>query len=604
MNVFARIKYAIDERKINNFVRLYQMAKMRAEFKPEYASIINEVTTSERFSTSIAEKCVWYIGNPDILRQFFSKGQYRPGSSIKYNLFWEKAPASYRFVHSNIPSLISKKMATVLFGKGYDFTTDVYQVDETTKVVNKTKRNDILSDSTHEAAVALLDKMGISNILTKAASTESWCGHVILKHSVDTTISNYPILEVYDLRNAEPMIDRGITTAIVFKKWYEKATGLVGVKRRYRLDEIYRTFTEWDGAAVIASNEALAKAGSAKKIVQGTPEVGDAVIEYVLYELTRDGEVAIDLGSLDETRSLVKFTAFPGLKGLLAYDKPNRLPNNEFPDLPFGASDYAGATTPFDALDEIASEIVSEVRDNKTRVFFPANLLPKDANNGSMFGPDPFQKTMVQMPASYAENAKNEITAVEIKDKTEQHIAKWKQAIAQAVNCAGISPLTLGITGLEAINAGEESQRERNKVTLETRSAKIELWAPFLANVIVRSLEFNSYLQQAKIVEQADIPLMDIDFSNCNVRVTFPDYIVNTDRENVDTWGLALQQGIIDRAYALEKILPKASKSERDAITQRAAFEQGQASDNPNALNFGNLIGGGNPGGNPEPGRK
>jgi hypothetical protein len=74
---------------------------------------------------------------------------------------------------------------------------------------------------------------------------------------------------------------------------------------------------------------------------------------------------------------------------------------------------------------------------------------------------------------SLDQSSKNEPIVQQIQDKTASLIEKFKNALVTAINNAGLSPLALGITGLESISAGESSQRERNRVTLETRKDKI-----------------------------------------------------------------------------------------------------------------------------------
>ena len=53
---------------------------------------------------------------------------------------------------------------------------------------------------------------------------------------------------------------------------------------------------------------------------------------------------------------------------------------------------------------------------------------------------------------------------------------KFTTVLTNVINNAGLSPFALGITGLESINQSAESQQERNKVTIETRNKKYDLW--------------------------------------------------------------------------------------------------------------------------------
>lgn len=91
--------------------------------------------------------------------------------------------------------------------------------------------------------------------------------------------------------------------------------------------------------------------------------MGYAVIYNKLYELKTDGkENEVPLTTIPETSNILPEYRFEGLKGMLAFHKPNKLPNNEFPDSVYGASDYQGATDTFDGLDEVYSEFVAEIK--------------------------------------------------------------------------------------------------------------------------------------------------------------------------------------------------------------------------------------------------
>ena len=67
---------------------------------------------------------------------------------------------------------------------------------------------------------------------------------------------------------------------------------------------------------------------------------------------------------------------YKGLKSMLAFYKPNK-PSHDFESLSIGASDYEGSIGSFDALDEVYSEMISEVRNNKTIRNYPQTMIPK-----------------------------------------------------------------------------------------------------------------------------------------------------------------------------------------------------------------------------------
>ena len=172
----------------------------------------------------------------------------------------------------------------------------------------------------------------------------------------------------------------------------------------------------------------------------------------------------------------------------------------------------------------------------------------------------------------------------QIPDKTEEHKAKYLTAVTVALNKAGLSPYSIGITGLESINQSMESQQERNKVTLETRKAKLELWTPYLSKVLSQLLAFNTYLLNTVGVKQDDMPLPDMDITLSTVTIDFGEYLQDTDKDLVDIWGLAKSQGISSTQNAVRELHKSWSEKQILDETNVILFENGMATDTPNGL--------------------
>ena len=139
----------------------------------------------------------------------------------------------------------------------------------------------------------------------------------------------------------------------------------------------------------------------------------------------------------------------------------------------------------------------------------------------------------------------------------------------------------MGITGLEAVNAGEASQRERNKATIETRTKKLALWKPYLEDFFIKLIELNTWMKKSLGVKQDGIDDLDIDWDNCNISVSFPDYITDTQAESINTWGSAKQMGVASTETAIDKIHKDWSDESKAEEVNRIKFEQGVSVDNP-----------------------
>lgn len=538
-------------RRLNRLQKDLNMLRNTIKFNP-YAVAIIDNETDKDFSRRITEYRVWSMGNSYVLRRFFEK-------TLEYqtcNYFWTRAPLSYRMIHSGLPGLICSKMPRILFGNGIAPTVSVYK-DSGEVDKNKTK-------AATDYTLQLIDKVKLRDVLTECATNESWGGHSFIKFSFDTELSNFPIVEAADIMATEVVKERNETVAIVFKTWYDDSAKKGNKDRKYRLDEIYTT----DAA-------------------------GDAVIRYELYELSTGEDRRVPLNSIPETQKIVEAVnaddeiVFTGLKGMIAFEKPNKLPSLEFPHSNYGASDFEGATDSFDAVDEAYSTIINEIRDNRTFRYFASHNFRRNKDTGEILTPDDgFTKNFVLTEGDIdQEQGVNKNRVVDqIPDKTEEHKAKYLTAVTVALNKAGLSPYSIGITGLESINQSAESQQERNKVTLETRKAKLELWTPYLAKVLSQLLAFNTYLLNRVGVKQDDMPLPDMDITLSTVTLDFGEYLQDTDKDLVDIWGLAKTQGISSTQNAVRELHKSWSEKQILDETNVILFENGMATDTPNGL--------------------
>ena len=58
----------------------------------------------------------------------------------------------------------------------------------------------------------------------------------------------------------------------------------------------------------------------------------------------------VDLAEIPDTENDLPEFIYKGLRGMIAFDLPNKTPSHEFIDSDYGASDYEGALDSFDAL--------------------------------------------------------------------------------------------------------------------------------------------------------------------------------------------------------------------------------------------------------------
>lgn len=534
----------------------------RYEFNPLKTHLPASLLEQDLASKRLAENLTWFSASVKAIREFYRTNV--AGLNLDDSTyFWSKAPNDNRKVHSGIPNLISRKMATILFGGGFNIDINIYKEGQ--------EENNVVDEKLSKKAKELMDevllKIVFNEKLKKSAISESWSGHIAVKLSHDIDLSPFPIVEIADKRTFEVVKKRGITAAIIFKTYYKKGS------KDYILHEIYTTTPKDYQTKVNGIDVAVDK--------------GTSMILYKLYLKKANGDLEeVELSALPETAELQSEIIYYGLKGMLAFDKPNLIATGELFDSIYGASDYQGAYSTFDSLDEIVSEIVGELREHKTIRYVPDVFLPVDTS-GNILKYDDFVTNYVITQDRFNEQEyEPKINITQITDKTNQHYEKYKVFVAQACNICGLSPLSLGITGLESINSSDKSTRERAKTTIETRKDKLEIWKPFMEELLVRIMEMTSWIQ-TKFPETIDdgIPKIDIDYSNCDVLVTFPDYVDDSTKERIEAWGPAKQYGVVSTEMAVRKIHGD-DLSEADIIDEvnRIRYEQGMLFNTPDLL--------------------
>lgn len=542
------------KKRLDRLERDLRMVQNRINFNPAKATLnIDQYLSSDSFTQRITEYKVWNTGNSYLLRRYYTAGGGADDIYRTLNYFWRNAPSEFIKKHSGIPQQISNKNGVIIFGGDFKVLVNVYKLDENKNIT--TDIDEVASKKATDTLNAIIEKSKIMESLRKQAVIDSWCGHSVAKLNYDLKLSQYPIYEVYDLTQAEVVSQRGIITSHIFKSYYKKSG------TDFCFEEEYTT----------------------------TPH-GEACILNRLYKLKSNGErVEVPLTTIKETSDLEPMFVFAGLKDNVAFSKPNKLPNNEYSNTPYGASDYQGALDSFDGLDEAFSELWSELRNNKTIRYIPDIMIPKDEKGKSQIRNMGFVTNYQAVTGSLDQEAKNKIEIQTIEDKTQSILEKYKNALVTAINNAGLSPLALGITGLEAINAGENSQKERNRVTLETRKDKIEnYWKPYLKNFFTQLLAFNHWMTSTAGAKQT-LDNYDLSFDNCDIQIDFGNYIVEDETNIINRWGTAKTSGMASIDTCVRELHPDWTEEQILNEINLIKYEQGLDLDNP--MNLPKLTG-------------
>lgn len=164
---------------------------------------------------------------------------------------------------------------------------------------------------------------------------------------------------------------------------------------------------------------------------------------------------------------------------------PNMRPNRVWRNLPAGAnlgrSDYQGVEPEMDALDEVWTSWMRDIRLAKGRAFVPDVYLQSNGpGKGATWDAErEIYSTLNMLPQP---GGAPQITLHQFEIRVEEHARSAEELINIITRGAGYSAQSFGLKGDIAITATEVGARERDSFL--TRGHKILYWRPELAEIV------------------------------------------------------------------------------------------------------------------------
>lgn len=391
------------------------------------------------FQANVIKNRIWYLGDPDELAQLYSQID----SSQNRLRFWAARSSTGREIrkmHIGLPAIMVDMLTSIIM-------TDF---DEVTV---PDKRKDTWQQISRENK--------FKSLLEEAVSQTLYLGDGAFKISLDTRMSEYPIIEWYPADQIDIIYDRGRMQEVVFKTAYKEGN------KQYELQEHYG-------------------------------------YGYIRNELLHNGQKA----------ELKNVAALAGLKDI-------RFDDSFCMAVPFyiysnprkkgrGKSIFDGKTDDFDSLDEVWSQWIQAMRDGRATKYIPQDLIPKNPETGALLKPNPFDNTFITMDGGMRENDTDKVEVTQPNIPHESYLSTYITALDLCLQGI-ISPSTIGIDVKKLDNA--EAQREKEKTTLYTRGKIIDALQttiPELINIVFKSLDT---LNQVA-VEETEISVEFGDYAN------------------------------------------------------------------------------------------
>lgn len=393
---------------------------------------INEILD---FETNAIRNRIWYRGDSNELEQLYGQS---PEYADKYKFWASKCTEGMemRKIHTGLPGLIIRILSAIVLADMNDF--DFSDNAKLSKLWE-----DIAEDN---------DFVGK---LEKALKEVLYIGDGAFKVTIDTEVSEYPILEWYPGERVEIIRRRDRVCEVIFKTPYKERG------KTYVLNERY-------GYGYIINELYLDEKPVNLKAIKDTADLAD-------WKFDKKTILAVPLQVYESTK-------YEGR----------------------GGSIFDGKLDSFDAFDEAWSQWMDALRAGRARTYIPESLVPHDPNTGRVIAPSPFDNRYFAADNDMSENAENKVQTEQPDIPHESYLASYCTALDLCLQGI-ISPSTLGIDVKKLDNA--DAQREKEKATLYTRNAivgALQKTLPVLVGVTINA--YNILHNQAVEEIKVDIP--------------------------------------------------------------------------------------------------
>ena len=436
---------------------------------------------------------IWYRGDSNELEQLYMQS---PEYADRFKFWGSKCTPGMemRKIHTGLPALIVRVLSAIVLTDMNDFGFTDAGKKEIWKAIAKENR--------------FQDK------IEKALKEALYIGDGAFKITIDTEISQYPILEWYPGERIEIVYRRDRVHEVVFKTPYTAPAGTYVLNERYGYG-------------------------------------------YIVNELYLNDK-QVELKTLAETEGLSDWMFDKRL--MLAV--PLRIyESSKYEGR--GGSIYDGKLDCFDAFDEAWSQWMDALRAGRAKSYIPECLVPRDPETGKVIRPNPFDNRYFAADNNMSEKAENKINTDQPNIPHDSYLASYCTALDLCLQGV-ISPSTLGIDVKKLDNS--EAQREKEKTTLYTRDAIIEVLQETIPALI------NSTINAYNVLLKKSLEDIEVD-------VSFGEYANPSFESQVETLAKARPGAPMMSVEAQVEELYGDSKDEewKKAEVKRLKAEQGIA---------------------------
>ena len=464
-------------------------------FKLKNRNVIDNIRSPKIYEFNLARNMALLSNDPAVIRYFYriEAPKYQTDAVLSLE-FKDRFMAQYidgqAFAYFGLCPMIVQGKVNLISSNGFVCESENKQIDE---VLNRCKEEAKLQD-----------------LFERGAYLESGLGDFLYRVSYNPSVSEKPLIDVIEPQNFEVNYRNGRILSYVLKRVSED-------DENYEIREIYHKAEDggiyltyrfyYDGKYVAPNDEALMK--QCQQMFKTTFDTRDV---------------------------LLPFDDFP-----IVFKKNDT--NNNLYRGERGVPDIQGLDTIEDALTETISDLIDAIRKGGVKTYISEELIPQ-TEDGQQLRFNQFNKTIVTTKGSSSPANPQELFKVEQANiNWEAYTRTIQNLMSVAINKAGMSPTTIGLTGLESINSSAESQDAREKTSLRTRARCLVNWKLTLTELLNKYLQMLDYINGEEILDYTDL-----------IKIKFNEYSTPSLESITDVLARQVSAGIKSKKQAIKDL--------------------------------------------------
>lgn len=413
------------------------------------------------------EWAVWYSGEPDILRDYYSKANINHFNEM----FWTKVGREGMAGAVHLPAAgdIATTSANLLFSESPKISFD---------------EGSMAGERINE----FMKENGFQNTLLEGAEISAAMSGCVLKLDIEPDLIGVPVVSIVTPSQFFPTFWRGRLWEVLFFRVLKEVNDIV-----YRLFENRKR------------------------------EGRNCILEYKLYKGSRDKVgVEIPIDSIEDSSILnLENVVYENLDGLGCVYIPNMRPNKIAPGSSLGINDYSSSITLLHSLDFSWTSWMRDLELGMAQIFIDEELLTKNKNdvNGvesQMNRFSKYTKSFVKLNLTTwkmsGDSSSKPIDSIQFNIRVDEHMKTCQELFAQIINQCGYSTQTFGFGDSYGNAESGAALRMRERKSQLTREKKSRYWKPVIVNLLdqVQRLDQSANLQQSyQIDENITVELED-----------------------------------------------------------------------------------------------